>query len=142
MQAVLLLTAATCSFCRPQGHVAPMKVRQVLNSTVWEECVALAQLRKNVPIGYNGTLHIHHLLSDKLKNVRPDTHTKQCLTGHTKVLSDVHKSHSELHRPYRSLRQNSRGEKKQCPKAARQTRRLDGTTVDVNSLPFVRHRGL
>ena len=33
--------------------------RQVLPRVIWEECVALAQLRKNVPIGYNRTPKIH-----------------------------------------------------------------------------------
>jgi len=34
-------------------------VKQVLSKVIWEECVALTQLQKNVPIGYNGMPKIH-----------------------------------------------------------------------------------
>ena len=49
--------------------------KQVLPKVIWEERVALAQLRNKVPIGYNGTLQIHQKTAPSLRRSPPLSNT-------------------------------------------------------------------
>ena len=61
------------NFALPHGRTPFITVTNVTSPSkvIWEECVALAQLRNEVPTGYNGTHQIHPKTAIPFDNHHP-----------------------------------------------------------------------